>query len=246
MIPSTTALVIVAVAFSAFLRGMAGFGFALAAVPIVSLVLPPIEAVTIAVLLQVVVGLRDIFTLHGHVHKPSLIRLSLGSLVGTPLGILALTALSPDAARIWIAAAVLAGLTLLMRYKPAEPRPHGGLALIAGVASGAFSGLAAMPGPPAVAYYLGAGTNSVQTRASLLLFFFVAAVTATPGLMLAGAVTRDTLWLTLISVPALALGTWGGTEAFRRLDNAQYRKVAIGVMAISAVLAGWRGLSVYL
>lgn len=246
MFTTTTVLVIAAVFFSAFLRGMAGFGFALAAVPIISLMLPPLEAVTLAVLLQVVVGLRDIFALQGDVHKPSLIRLSVGSLVGTPVGIFALTALSHDAARVLIAVAVLGGLALLMRYKPAEPRPHHGLALVAGVASGAFSGLAAMPGPPAVAYYLGAGTSSVQTRASLLLFFFVAALMATPGLVIAGAVNAHTLRLTAVSVPALALGTWLGTAAFKRLDNAQYRKVAIAVMALSAVLAGWRGLSAYI
>ncbi|MEO1949872.1 sulfite exporter TauE/SafE family protein [Thioclava sp.] len=246
MLSTTTLLVITAVFFSAFLRGIAGFGFALAAVPIVSLMVPPIEAVTLAVLLQVVVGCRDLFTLHGHVHKPSLARLSLGAIVGTPVGIFALTAVSADAARVMIALAVLAGLALLLRYKPARPHPHGGLALLAGVASGAFSGLAAMPGPPAVAYYLGAGTTAVQTRASLLLFFFVASLLATPGLIWAGAVNGDALWLTLVSVPALALGTWAGTAAFARLDNAQYRTIAIVVMAISAVLAGWRGLSVYL
>jgi len=94
MLSTTTLLVITAVFFSAFLRGIAGFGFALAAVPIVSLMVPPVEAVTLAVLLQVVVGCRDLFTLHGHVHKPSLARLSLGAIVGTPVGIFALTAVS--------------------------------------------------------------------------------------------------------------------------------------------------------
>ncbi|KFE36455.1 sulfite exporter TauE/SafE family protein [Thioclava atlantica] len=246
MLSTTTFLVIAAVFGSAFLRGIAGFGFALAAVPIISLMLPPVEAVTLAVLLQVAVGCRDLFTLHGHVHRPSLARLSLGAIAGTPLGIFALTAVSPDAARILIALAVLAGLALLMRYKPAHPHPNGRLALIAGVASGAFSGLAAMPGPPAVAYYLGAGTSAVQTRASLLLFFFVASLLATPGLILAGAVNAQTLSLTLIAIPALALGTWAGSAAFTRLDSAQYRKLAIAVMALSALLAGGRGLAVYL
>ncbi|MFD0980446.1 sulfite exporter TauE/SafE family protein [Tropicimonas aquimaris] len=246
MLSTTTLLVICAVFFSAFLRGMAGFGFALAAVPIVSLVLSPVEAVAIGVLLQVVVGLRDVFVLHADIHRPSLVRLSLGSLLGTPVGILALTALSPDAARILIATAILVGLVMILRYKPTEQRAHNGLALAAGVASGAFSGLAAIPGPPAVAYYLGSGINSVQTRASLLFFFFIAALMATPGLFVAGAVNSHTLWLSFVSIPALALGTWLGTEAFNRLDSTQYRQLAIAVMGLSALLAGWRGLSAYI
>lgn len=246
MFTTLTALVVAAVFFSAVLRGMAGFGFALAAVPILSLVLPPLEAVTLAVLMQVVVGLHDIFALRRDVHTPTLSRLCLGSLLGTPIGVFALAALSPDAARVLIAGSVLGGLALLLRYKPTEPRPRHGLALFAGVASGAFSGLAAMPGPPAVAFYLGAGVNSVQTRASLFLFFFVTALIATPGLVIAGGASTQILALTVISIPALALGTKLGTMVFNRLDGDQYRQIAITVMGISAIIAGWRGLSGYL
>lgn len=246
MILSTTLLVLVAVLFSAFLRGLAGFGFALAAVPIISLVLSPVEAVTIAILLQIVVGIRDSFTLYGDVHRSSLLRLSLGSVVGIPLGVLSLTALSPDAARIMIAVAVLVGLVLLLRYKPSASEPNGPLAVVAGLFAGIFTGLAAMPGPPAVAYYLGTSIPPKQTRASLLLFFFLTCMLATPGLFLKGALSGSTLTLTALAIPSMALGTWLGTLAFSRLNSTQYRQIAIAVMAIAAVVAGWRGLIAYI
>ncbi|MBT8153149.1 sulfite exporter TauE/SafE family protein [Epibacterium ulvae] len=136
---------------SAFARGLAGFGFAIAAVPILSLVISPIEAVAMTVMLQVVVGLKDIFDLRRDIHKPSLIRLALGSLIGTPIGVFALAVMNPDAARILIALSVFAGLLILLLYKPKEARPNDALATVTGVASGVFSGLSAMPGPPAVA-----------------------------------------------------------------------------------------------
>lgn len=246
MFTTTVAIVSFAVLISAFARGLAGFGFAIAAVPILSLVITPIEAVAMAVMLQVVVGFKDIFDLRQDIHKPSLIRLALGSLVGTPIGIFALAVLNPDAARILIALTVLAGLLILVFYKPTEARPNDALATATGVASGIFSGLAAMPGPPAVAYYLGIGMPAKQSRASLLFFFFFAAVIATPGLAWAGAVNRETLWLVLVSVPALALGTWAGTQTFERLNSDQYRNIAIGVMALSGLLAGWRGVSAFI
>ncbi|SOB94183.1 sulfite exporter TauE/SafE family protein [Rhodobacter maris] len=242
MFETQTLFVLLAVSFAAVLRGIAGFGFAIAAVPVLSLVIPPVEAVTLAVLLQLVIGVQDLWQLRGHAHRPSLLRLSLGALAGTPLGIWALTALSPDAARVLIAALVLAGLFLLLRYKPRHPHPHGGLALLAGLAAGAFSGLAAMPGPPAVVYYLGAGTSPAQTRASLLLFFFVTAVIAAPGLWLAGAIDGTALRLTLMALAPMLIGTWAGGLIFRRLNDAQYRRIALFVMAISAGLAGLRGM----
>jgi uncharacterized membrane protein YfcA len=180
------------------------------------------------------------------VHRPSLVRLSLGSIVGIPLGVLALTALSPDAARIMIAFAVLAGLILLLRYKPSAATPNGPLAVIAGVFAGVFTGLAAMPGPPAVAYYLGTSIPPKQTRASLLLFFFLTCLLATPGLFLKGALTSSTLTLTALSIPSMVLGTWLGTVTFNRLNSTQYRQIAIAVMAIAAVVAGARGIAAYL
>lgn len=241
-----TLFVIIAVVFAACLRGLAGFGFAIAAVPILSLMLAPMHAVALAILLQLPIGLYDLTQLHAKVHRPSLLWLSAGSVAGTPLGIWALTALSTNAARVLISALVLAGLALLARYRPARPHPQQGLALLAGVVSGAFSGLAAMPGPPAVAYYLGAGTTSTQTRASLLLFFFFTALIAVPGLWFAGAIDRRVLWLTVISLVPMIVGSWAGAKAFARLDMGQYRKIAILVMAVSAAFSGWNGLSVYL
>lgn len=236
----------IAVLFSSFIRGIAGFGFAIVAVPVMSLVLPPLQAVTLAVLAQLIVGFHDVYALRQDIHKPSVLRLAIGSLIGTPIGIYALAVLSPDAARVLISVAVMLGLLLLLRYKPAEPRPSGHLAAVTGVASGVFSGLAAMPGPPAVAYYLGVGMPAKETRASLLIFFFFSSLIATPGLALAGAIDLHMLVLVVVSVPGLIFGTWLGTEAFKRLGSDQYRKIAIGVMAVAAVLSGWRGLSAYL
>ncbi|MEM5474988.1 sulfite exporter TauE/SafE family protein [Pacificibacter sp. AS14] len=246
MILSTTILVLVAVLFSAFLRGMAGFGFALAAVPIVSVVLSPLEAVTLSILLQIVVGVRDSFTLYSEIHRPSFLRLCIGAIVGIPVGVLGLTALSPDAARIMIAVVVLAGLIILLRYKPSTSAPNGPLAVVAGVVAGAFTGLAAMPGPPAVAYFLGTSLPPKQTHASLLLFFFVVVLLAMPGLYLKGALTQSILIITAMSIPSMALGTWLGTAAFKRLNSTQYRNIAIGVMALAAILAGWRGIAAYI
>ena len=243
----TAALVMAAVLASAVLRGLTGFGFALAAVPVMSLAVEPAAAVAVAVLLQLLVGLQDAVRLRGQFDPKAVGRLSVGALIGTPLGVAALSRLSPDAARVLIAAAVLAGLIVLLRRRPAAAahRPHPAVAIGAGVLAGAFSGMAAMPGPPAVAYFLGTDTPPATARASLMMFFFVAALMATPGLAIAGLLTGKVALLTLISWPALILGTRAGGAAFLRLGHGHYRAAALTVMALSAALAGWRGLAAF-
>lgn len=210
-----------------------------------SQVIAPVSAVVIAVLLQVAIGVRDIFALHGQYDMRALLRLSAGAVAGTPLGVLLLTRMDANAARIAIAVVVILGLAFLLR-KPrtlSEPRP----AVTYGVGglSGLFSGLAAMPGPPAVAYFLATDTPPLVARATLMMFFFVAALLACPGLMQAGVIGAGELWLTLFSIPVLLIGTWLGAWTFQRLRSGQYRTMALAVMALSAGLAGWRGVAGY-
>lgn len=238
----TELLVIGAVLAAAFLRGLTGFGFALAAVPILSLAVPPVEAVAIAVLLQLAVGLRDVVALRGSYDRGAVLRLGAGALLGTPFGVALLAALDVGAARVMIAAVVLVSLLLLLRQPGARRAPPAALTVGVGALSGLFSGLAAMPGPPAVAYFLAIGAAPATARASLMMFFFLAALMAAPGLAVSGAIGWHGLLLAASALPALMLGSWAGAQLFRRMRSGQYRAMALAVLAVSAVLTGLRGL----
>ena len=78
-----TGLVCLATLAAAVVRGLTGFGFALAAVPAMSLFLPPSQAVTMAVLLQCAVGFRDTIRMRGTWETPVLKRLIGGAVLGT-------------------------------------------------------------------------------------------------------------------------------------------------------------------
>jgi hypothetical protein len=45
----------------------------------------------------------------------------------------------------------------------------------------------------------------------------------------------DTLWLFLIGLPALALGTWAGLKLFGKLDDAAFRRVVLVLLLLSGV-----------
>jgi len=237
----TLALIIsLAVFAAAVLRGLTGFGFALAAVPMMSLVIAPGRAVAIAILLQSFVGLRDVVSLRGLADWRALGLLALGAIFGTPLGIWLLTLLDPDTMRIVLAGIVLIGLVaLIARLRLPEGR---GPALGAGFVAGLFSGLAAMPGPPAIAYFLGRAQKAVTTRASLMVFFFLTSIMALPGLLIAGQIDAPLFLLSLTALPALLIGTWAGGIAFRRLNEGGYRIAAIALLALTALLTAARGI----
>lgn len=237
---ATLIFVCAAVFIAAVLRGITGFGFALAAVPLISIVLPPAQGVVIAILLQCMIGLKDLAALRHLVARWTLVTLSAGALVGTPVGLMVLYALPADAMRIAIAIIVLAGLMALIRQVRIRPSPR--RALAAGVLAGLFSGMAAMPGPPAVAYLLGTSTPAVQARATLIIFFFITSLFALPGLWRQGLLGQPDLLMAAASLPVLIIGTHLGGWVFRRLGDGGYEKAAIAMLAATALLAALRGV----
>ncbi|PJE27632.1 hypothetical protein SAMN06297129_0418 [Pseudooceanicola antarcticus] len=234
-------LICTAVFAAAVLRGLTGFGFALAAVPALSLFLDPAQAVTIAILLQCMVGLRDLALMRKLVQFRALGLMGAGALIGTPLGIWGLTLLPADVMRLVLAGIVGIGLAALILKTRLPPGP--GPAIGAGFASGLFSGLAAMPGPPAIAYFLGTETPAKQTRASLMVFFFLTSLIAMPGLWLTGRLHAETFTQALIAFPALLIGTWAGGRAFEKLGEGGYRTAATALLGVTAAVTATRGLA---
>ncbi|GHG38578.1 sulfite exporter TauE/SafE family protein [Paracoccus sp. KCTC 42845] len=232
---ATIVFVCGAVFIAAVLRGIT-----LAAVPLISIALSPTEAVVITILLQCMIGLRDLPVLRHLVARTTLVTLSVGALIGTPLGLMTLYALSADTMRVVIAIIVLLALLALIRQVRVKPGPR--RALAAGVLSGLFSGMAAMPGPPAVAYLLGTSTPAVQTRATLIIFFFITSLFTLPGLWVQGMLGQPTLLMAVGSFPLLMIGTHLGGWVFRQLGEGRYEKAAIAMLAATAILAALRGV----
>ncbi|WP_158966814.1 sulfite exporter TauE/SafE family protein [Chachezhania sediminis] len=241
-----TGLVCLATLAAAVVRGLTGFGFALAAVPAISFFLPPAEAVTIAVLLQCAVGCRDTFTMRGTWDTPVLKRLIAGAVIGTPFGVTLLLWLDPTMLRIAIALLILIGLAVLLR-KPKGPRkpPSLGLATLTGAVAGLCGGFAAMPGPPAVAYFLTTDLPAARARASMIIFFFATSLMTIPGLIWGGLITVHTLAMTAVALPLMLFGTWFGGRLFERTSETGFRRLAMLVLLATALASGARGLAAF-
>ena len=243
----TLVLACLSVAVAGVLRGLTGFGFALAAVPLLSMFLVPAKAVALVICMQALVGFRDVVQVGRLVEWPAVARLSAGAVVGTPAGVALLAWLNPAAMRLAIAALVGMGLAMLLRPGRAPvPAPQGAApsargALPTGVLSGLFGGLAAMAGPPAIVWFMRGGRPPAVMRASLMVFFFATSVIAAPMLVWNGVLDLEVLILGLCALPVLILSTSAGARLFARTSDAGYRRVALGVLAAMAAASALRG-----
>jgi uncharacterized membrane protein YfcA len=232
-----------AILFAALLRGFTGFGFALAAVPLASLFLPPRQVVTAVLLMQVAIGLRDCVVEFRSADWRVVGRFVAGGVFGTPLGVLTLAALPQPVVRLVLGVLVALAVALSWRPRTAAPRPAGGLALGAGFASGICNGLAAMAGPPAILYFFAFEPRQTVMRSSLMVFFPLASALALPMVAASGMLGTQGLVLAAAGLPLMILGSWLGAHGFRRFGGRSYRPVASVALLFTALVTIAKGLS---
>jgi uncharacterized membrane protein YfcA len=243
--PGLTLAAAASILAAAFLRGLTGFGFALAAVPLMSLFLAPVVAVPLVICLQLAGNLFEIRTSLKQCHWPSLSWLALGTLIGTPIGMLALALFPASAARLAIAAVTAAALLILTRGFAFKLVPGAHATLPVGTLAGLFNGLAGMPGPPVIAYYMASPVSRIAMRASLNVFFLINAVIALASALGLGLITWGIALCALAGLPLMFAGQWLGLRYFHRGSDRTHRLIAmvsLGAIALGAAVKGLSGL----
>ena len=221
------------------LQGFSGFGFAIAAVPLIGLFMPPAVALPYAMMLQAVLGLAGLPSCVGLCRWRLLAWLALGMAVGTPIGVWAITTLPPALGRLMLGLAVLVAFTVVFLGRRLAAHVNARSTVAAGLVAGVMNGLAGMAGPPAVALVMSSDATAAERRATLLIFVFAAALAALVPLGAAGRITADMTLPVLFAVPALGAGWAGGAFLFCRTSTKAHHMVAliaIGFLAVATLL----------
>ena len=238
----TTVFVAAAIFLAAILRGFTGFGFALAAVPLLSLALAPARVVPVVVILQAIVAFSDLRGSWRDCDWRSTRWIIAGLVAGTPAGIALLTSLPPDRVRLAIGLLIAASVALLGAGLRLSERPAGMLALLVGAVSGMANGLAAIPGPPIVAYFLALPQAGRVARPSIIIVFAATGLAGLATLLLRGLVERDAIILSLAALPGMFVGSRLGVLGYRRAHPKLHRPVALAVLSVLAAMLIARAL----
>ena len=231
---------IMAALAAAFVRGLAGFGMAILLVPVLSLAVPPAEAVVISNWLGLLIGLVGLKKIIGASERSALVIAAL-AIAATPLGVWLLSITDPAFARLLIALIALAAFALvLLPKKPAHYAPGALETGATGFAAGALTGFAGMPGLPVVPYYLRRELAPDMARASMMTIFLATSLSGVgSSLALRVATWREPL-LAGILFPAVLLGNWLGHLAFGKISESAWRSFTGGVLGLSALAALWK------
>lgn len=229
----TDLLLLAAVAAAVFMlaamaQAVTGFGSALVAVPLLTLVVHPVAAVVGATAVSLVLTSGAAWRERSHVDVAAARRLTVTGILGMPLGLILLGVAEESRLEAWIAAAMLVMVVLVASGVRIGAR---GLPA-AGLLSGALLTSTGMNGPPLVMALL--DREPRRYRATLQGVFAMQDVVAVAAFLVLGYVDGEVALLTASGVVGLPVGWLLGDAVFHEIPAARLRPLVIGGLLVTA------------
>ncbi|WP_456430980.1 sulfite exporter TauE/SafE family protein [Thermosulfuriphilus sp.] len=223
----------------AFVHGLAGFGFALVAVPLLAFAYPLKAVVPLVAINGLIINLLLFYTLRGHFRLKMISPLLWGALPGIFIGVRALKQVPENPLRALLAL-ILTAYGLFGLFSPQLRlclRPSWGY--LFGLMAGALGAALNTPGPPVVIYISLLALTKEEIKVALQGFFSILAVVIV-GLYLAGGlITPFVIKWFLFSLPGVLLGLFGGHRLYGHLSETGYRRliyfllIALGLLVLA-------------
>ena len=226
----------------AVVRGYSGFGMGLMITPLLSLVLPPLDAVVIVLIFGVTVALRQLPGLWAHIDWRGLRLLLPVAILTTPIGTWVLGLASPGALRLGLSLTVLAVALMFLVGFRLTGTPGPGTIVMTGALAGVMNGIAALSGPPLVFLYLTRTDSLSVGRATLIAFFFVTDAAALASAWLGGLVEAQPATTAVFLIPFLLAGVFVGERAFRGASPEHFRRVVLWLLVLTGLAGAVRAL----
>lgn len=225
-----------AVGLAAGAQQLVGFGFALMAMPLLSVLVGPQDAVALAAIASLAGGTSMAWRLRHLAARPVLRRLVAGAALGLPLGVLALGHVPDAPLRVAVALAVLAMVAILaVGWRMREERPRTELA--AGFVSGVMGTAIGISGPPVVLVLQAARMEQHRFRATTVTFFVVCNLATLPLLLGTGVVGLERWPAAVVAVPAALVGNRACEGLAHRVRTEQFRPLVLALLVLAAGVA---------
>ncbi len=228
---------------AALLRSAIGFGDAVVAMPLLTMVVGLKTASPIVAFMGPTISLLILARSWRKIEFRSAGRLVAATLVGIPVGIYGLARLPEEPLKVLLGVLVL-GYGLFGLWKPAARirEERAWLPWFVGLTAGVLGGAYNTNGPPVVAYGMLRGWPPERFRATLQGYFLPTGAAILAGHGLAGLWTGEVLRGYLYSLPAIVLGVALGGLLHRKLPHALFAKLVYVTLAAMGALLLFRSL----
>ena len=240
--PLILTALLAAVLFAAMTQGVTGFGFALVAVPPMTVLVDPQIVVPALALQTLMTGALILLHARQHLRVGRMWLLPLSGVAGVPVGTVILVVLDAEPLRVLIgivvivAAAMMAGFRKTLRNERVASVP-------VGFASGTLGASTGLSGPPVILFYTNQSLDIREFRANIVAHFFIMNIVTIPIYIISGLFTGETLLLSAQLLPATLVGVMSGIVINRWVKETLFRRIALGLIFVSGVIAVMSGVA---
>ncbi len=235
-----TAVLILAAGLAGFTQGFSGFGSTVVALPLLGAIFGMHAAVPLGCLMALTINVILVTRLRAHVQRGALGMLLAAALPGMALGALLLGVLPEELLQALLGLAVLLLAAQSLRAgRPAAPagRPW---AALAGFLSGCLGMCIGINGPPVVAWAARQPWPREALKATLTSYFLLAGIGIVSVQTSQGLVTGPVLGLYAAGLAPLLAGLWAGEFFCGRLDDRDFRRIVLGLVAVMGAFLLWQ------
>lgn len=240
--PAALVWMTLATLVAGFVRGYSGFGFSAMLIAASSLVTNPLNFVFVVVLLEAMMSVQAAKGAGPDIDWRRVGWLMAGAAVGLPLGLWILNEVDEDTARAVISAYILVMCGVLLAGWRLRAEVRGAANGVAGLVSG-LANAPGMGGLPVAAFFAAQPMPAAVFRATLIAYFPLLDIYSAPLYWLAGMVSWDAVWASLLLLPITLLANWLGGRHFFGTDPQEFRRFAIALLAGLALLGLGKALA---
>jgi len=222
---------------AALITGIAGFAFGLVAAAVWLYILTPLQTATLIIGFGLVAQGVSVWKLRRALQWARLWPFLVGAAFGVPLGIVILKLAPPHHVRV----AVGALLVLYSCYSLARPvinpikRVGAAADASVGFLNGILGGLTGLAGILTTIWCGIRGWSKEEQRAVFQPVGVATFAMSAVWFGVSGTISRDTVWLFVIGLPAVVIGTWMGLRLYGHLNEASFRKIVLILLLLSGV-----------
>lgn len=221
--------------FAILTQAISGFGLALISMPLLIQFIDPLTAAALVALIALTTQMVMLARYHRQVQVRGLGRFIMGSLLGIPIGVVALSRLDKQMILI-VLGLLLITYSLYSLFTPKlpeikNPRWQYGFGFASGLLGGAYN----TGGPPFVIYGMCSGWRSTEYKANLQVLLMVNSASVVIAHLLAGHYTEDVMGNFLIALPMILLGAFSGFWLDRFVDETLFKKIVLVLLLLIGI-----------
>lgn len=223
------------VLLAAFVRSVSGFGYALIATPLLTFIFEAKSVVVMNVILGTITSVLILFSTRRYVDLRRVAFMSLGSILGIPIGAFLLSRLEPLIIELAIAVLVIPFSVLLLSGHSHQFKRDTLGCGVTGFISGVLAASTSLGGPPVVLFLLNQGLVIERFVGTLAAYFLFTGVITIGAFSSLGMITTDLLIRVAIFLPALFLGSYIGIKVLPRINAILFKRIASALVSVAAL-----------